>query len=133
MIHRLVFICVVVLLLVSCARQAPPPPLVSIPAQPVGFLDEVKPVLDSRCVVCHSCYNAACQLKMSSFEGLDRGGSQEAVYSSARLSPQAPTRLFVDAQTTEQWRGLGFHSVTASTGEGPEDKSIMAYFLDAKR
>jgi hypothetical protein len=128
-----VFVCVVVLLLVSCARQAPPPPLVRVPAQPVSFLDDVKPILDSRCTVCHSCYNAACQLKMSSFEGVDRGGSQKAVYASARLSPQTPTRLFVDAQSTRQWRGMGFHSVTDRSGEGLDNQSIMAYFLDAKR
>ncbi|MGI9264489.1 MAG: fatty acid cis/trans isomerase, partial [Gammaproteobacteria bacterium] len=133
MTRYLIFMYAAVLLLAGCARQAPPPPLVSIPAQPISFLDDVKPVLDSRCVVCHSCYNAACQLKMSSFEGLDRGGSQKAVYSSARLSPQAPTRLFVDAHSTDEWRDKDFHSVTTNPGEDPEDKSIMAYFLDAKR
>ncbi len=121
------------LLLAGCSRALPPTPLVQIPAEPVSFLDDVKPVLDSRCVVCHSCYNAACQLKLSSYEGVDRGGSKDAVYSSDRLTDQAPSRLFVDAKTTQQWRQKGFYSVTDNPGEGLENESIMAYFLDAKR
>ena len=128
------FILAIAIGLAACARQTPPPPpTVSIPAEPVNFLADVKPVLDQRCVVCHSCYNAACQLKLNSFEGVDRGGSKDAVYSSTRLTDQAPTRLFVDATTTAGWREKGFHSVTQPTGGGAEDQSVMAYLLDAKR
>ncbi len=120
-------------LLTSCAREPVPAPVIPERAQPVSFLHEVKPVLDSRCVVCHSCYNAACQLKLSSFEGVDRGGSKTAVYSGSRLSDQAPTRLFVDAQSTEGWRDKGFHSVTRSQGDPVQEPPVMAWFLDAKR
>ena len=120
------------LILASCARQAPVPPPVKNLGRAVSFVEDVKPVFDSRCAVCHSCYNAACQLKLSSFEGTDRGGSKAAVYSS-RLTDQAPTRLFMDAQTTQQWRGMGFHSVTENPQESAGNNSIMAYFLDAKR
>ncbi len=120
------------LILASCARQAPAPPPVKNLGRAVSFIEDVKPVFDSRCAVCHSCYNAACQLKLSSFEGTDRGGSKSAVYSS-RLTDQPPTRLFMDAQTTQQWRGMGFHSVTANSQESAGNNSIMAYFLDAKR
>ncbi len=132
MARQLIPLIAMVLLLASCARQSPPPPVIAVPAEPISFLDDVKPVLDTRCVVCHSCYNAACQLKLSSFEGVERGGSKKAVYSSARLTDQAPTRLFFDAQTTDEWRKKGFHSVTQSPGDGLENQSIMAYFLDAK-
>ena len=120
-------------LLMSCARQTPPPPVIEVPAEPVSFLEDVKPVLDQRCVVCHSCYNAACQLKLSSFEGVDRGGSKDVVYSGARVTDQAPTRLFIDASTTAGWREKGFHSVTQRTGDAPEDQPVMAYLLDDKR
>lgn len=37
------------------------------------YLHTVKPILESRCVVCHGCYDAPCQLKLSSPEGIDRG------------------------------------------------------------
>jgi len=30
------------------------------------YLNEVKPILENRCVVCHGCYDAPCQLKLTS-------------------------------------------------------------------
>ncbi|NOJ21969.1 fatty acid cis/trans isomerase [Vibrio coralliilyticus] len=75
------------------------------------FLSEVKPIIDNRCVVCHACYDAPCQLKMSSVAGIDRGASKELVYQGTRLTAATPSRLFEDAQTTEQWRSMDFHPV----------------------
>ncbi|KII75277.1 fatty acid cis/trans isomerase [Vibrio renipiscarius] len=75
------------------------------------FLNEVKPIIDNRCVVCHACYDAPCQLKMTSVEGIDRGASKDLVYEGTRLTATTPTRLFEDADTTEQWRALGFHPI----------------------
>ena len=45
----------------------------------VSFYKEVKPILDTRCVSCHGCYDAPCQLKLGSIEGLDRGASKQLV------------------------------------------------------
>lgn len=75
------------------------------------YLDVVRPIIDNRCVVCHGCYDAPCQLKMSSVEGIDRGASKALVYDSDRLVATTPTRLFKDASTTFQWRKLGFYPV----------------------
>jgi len=75
------------------------------------FMEEVKPIIDNRCVVCHACYDAPCQLKLSSVEGIDRGGSKDMVYEGTRLSASTPTRLFEYAQTTQEWRDFGFHPV----------------------
>ncbi|WP_404342279.1 fatty acid cis/trans isomerase [Pseudoalteromonas mariniglutinosa] len=75
------------------------------------FLQHVKPVLDSRCVVCHGCYDAPCQLKLSSVEGIDRGLSKERVYNGTRLLAQQPSRLLFDAINTQQWREKGFTPV----------------------
>lgn len=100
---------------------------------PVGFLQDVKPILDTRCVVCHACYNAPCQTKLSSYEGIERGGSKDAVYSSSRLRPQTPTRLFTDASSTDGWRSLGFHSVLQSDAAPPLNDSVLFYLLEAKR
>ena len=36
---------------------------------PVDFARDVKPVLDNRCVVCHACYDAPCQLVLSRLRG----------------------------------------------------------------
>ena len=74
------------------------------------FLGEVKPIIDNRCVVCHACYDAPCQLKMSSVAGIDRGASKELVYQGTRLTAATPSRLFEDAQThgTMALNGLSF-------------------------
>ncbi|MBW2199096.1 MAG: peptidylprolyl isomerase, partial [Deltaproteobacteria bacterium] len=61
----------------------------------VAFYADVQPILEKRCDVCHSCYDAPCQMKLTSFEGLERGGSRTLVYNSARLKRDIPTRLFV--------------------------------------
>jgi len=37
------------------------------------YYHQIKPILENRCVVCHGCYDAPCQLKLSSPEGIDRG------------------------------------------------------------
>ena len=75
------------------------------------FINEVKPIIDNRCVVCHACYDAPCQLKMSSVEGIDRGASKALVYQGERLTATQPTRLFEDAQSTQEWREMGFFPV----------------------
>jgi hypothetical protein len=124
---------IVALAIGACAQIIRPPVEVEPLSRQVGFRSEVQPLLDRRCVVCHSCYNAACQLKLGSYEGTDRGGSKQRVYLSSRLKTQDPTRLFFDAHTTEAWRTKGFHSVTASATDAPFNDSIMLQLLDAKR
>lgn len=79
---------------------------------------EVKPIMDRRCVVCHSCYDAPCQLKLTSPKGVVRGASKEAVYHTERLEDAQPTRLGVDAQTIPEWQALGFHSVLRGQNPG---------------
>ncbi|MFK3864955.1 fatty acid cis/trans isomerase [Pseudoalteromonas rhizosphaerae] len=75
------------------------------------FLQHVQPVLESRCVVCHGCYDAPCQLKLSSPEGIDRGLSKERVYNGTRLLASTPSRLLFDATNTSQWRDKDFTPV----------------------
>jgi len=77
----------------------------------ISFINQVKPVLEKRCIVCHSCYDAPCQLKMTSIEGIKRGANSKSVYNGERLTEAKPTRLFVDAHTEEEWRKKGFHSI----------------------
>ncbi|MBW2693967.1 MAG: fatty acid cis/trans isomerase [Deltaproteobacteria bacterium] len=98
----------------TCA-QPPPVELATLPgatgSEPISYLEQVKPVLDNRCVVCHGCYDAPCQLLFSSHEGLDRGATKQIVYQSSRFRTAPLTRLHVDAQNTDEWRELGFFSV----------------------
>ena len=82
-----------------------------LPAGAIDYAAEVRPILEARCVVCHACYDAPCQLKLGSSEGIDRGASKERVYDARRLFQADLTRLFEDAQTTAAWRSKKFHPV----------------------
>ena len=102
----------------------------------VSYLKDVKPILDSRCVVCHGCYDAPCQLKLGSIEGLDRGASKIPVYDTKRLSPVETTRLFIDEVDTEGWRKRDFFPVLdegQDTTETRVSNSVLAGLLKLKR
>jgi len=82
-------------------------------------------------VVCHGCYDAPCQLKLSSNEGLRRGASEELVYNPRRIKAMQPTRLFVDARSTAEWRSREFHPVLNEGQQTPENnlKNSVLYRL----
>ena len=119
-------------LFIACVAKAPPPVVFHIPTRHVDYMKEVKPLLDKRCAVCHSCYNSPCQLKLDSFEGADRGATKRAVYNGSRLRSMDPTRLFTDAQSTEEWRQKEFFSVTDSKASNELNDSIMIEILSHK-
>ncbi len=132
------------LVLGGCAPKPEPLPPVKVPpvavavaassGRTVDYLKEVQPILDKRCVVCHSCYNSPCQLKLSAFAGVERGATKTAVYDAERLSAVHPTRLFIDADSAETWhKQYGFFSVTANRASGNFNDSTMITLLDAKR
>ncbi len=121
-----------VIIAAGCGPKTLPPVAVPVPIRQIDYLAEVKPILDKRCAVCHSCYNSPCQLKLDSFEGIDRGATKRAVYNASRLASMDPTRLFTDAQTTEAWRKKQFFSVTNSSVSGGLNDSIMIQLLSHK-
>ncbi|HVQ61544.1 MAG TPA: fatty acid cis/trans isomerase [Burkholderiales bacterium] len=84
-----------------------------------------KQVFDHRCVLCHACYDAPCQLNLASFEGIARGESREKVYDT-RLRAAEPTRLFTDAQSPAEWRKKGFAAVL---NERSRDGDLQASVL----
>jgi hypothetical protein len=116
------------------AATAPPPDLASqgigVLDRPVSYEKDVAPVLESRCVVCHACNDAPCQLLLSSYDGAQRGATKLLVYDSTRLSAERPTRLFVDAKTTEEWRARGFFPVLGAPAPGaatlPDDSLLLS-------
>ncbi len=99
------------------------------------FYRDIKPIVDNRCVVCHGCYDAPCQLKMSSFESIDRGASKDKVYDGTRLLAANLSRLSVDAGTTQEWRKEGFYPVLNERSQTPEantQASVMYRMLQLK-
>jgi hypothetical protein len=89
-------------------------------------------VLERRCVVCHGCYDAPCQLKLDSFEGAARGATDKLVYEPSRVRAADPTRLFVDAHGAEAWRELGFHAVLPEGAPREPSKSVLLRSLALK-
>ncbi|QOP42323.1 peptidylprolyl isomerase [Sulfurimonas marina] len=131
--YRIVFL--FALFLSGCSLPQVAPVKVGQQQKDVSFSEDVKPILDKRCVVCHSCYNSPCQAKLSSFAGIDRGGSKIEVYNATRLSPQTPTRLFIDAKNTQEWHTKGFFSLTQNLEDtnGTSNDSIMLHLLHNKQ
>ena len=127
------------LLLAACSSQQTAPEeeapeldydlLLTLPDQPISYHESVKPVLENRCVVCHGCYDAPCQLKLSSMAGLQRGASKERVYDGARILPAPPSRLFIDAKTTAEWREKAFYPVLNETAASSPEQNLEASTL----
>ncbi|WP_426416332.1 fatty acid cis/trans isomerase [Aestuariirhabdus sp. LZHN29] len=108
----------------------------TLPPNQVDYWSEVKPVLEQRCVVCHACYDASCQLKLTSSDGIDRGSSRAKVYNSVRLRAAPPTRLNEDAHSTGDWRRRGFFPVLneyENTPQANRDAGVMYRILRLKQ
>lgn len=86
----------------------------------LSYHAQIQPILSRRCVVCHGCYDASCQLKLGAWEGVARGSSKQPVYDAERLRAAPPTRLFIDAQLPSQWRARGFDAVLNERRDTPE-------------
>lgn len=88
-------------------RKGTRPSASSLPATAstyAAYTANVQPLFDRRCVVCHACFDAPCQLNLQSFDGVDRGASKTLVYHADRPLPIPPTRLFQDARSTVEWQ-----------------------------
>ena len=99
---------------------------------PVSFWHDVKPILDKRCVVCHACYDAPCQLKLGSIEGIERGANKAKIYDATRMEPAQPTRLFVDAKSSTEWRLKNFFPVLSDDKVNLVNTSLLAKMLQLK-
>ena len=96
---------------------------------------DIQPIFDQRCVVCHACYDAACQLNLSSYEGLDRGANKMPVYDGTRLLATEPSRVLIDEKNTEDWRKRGYFPVLNERQQTPEANlqgSLLFKMLELK-
>ncbi|SDX65295.1 hypothetical protein SAMN05216333_1801, partial [Nitrosomonas oligotropha] len=70
---------------ISGNNQIPSPAILPAPIErPVSYIQEIRPIIESKCLSCHSCFDAPCQLKLESSEGLLRGAFRESIYVGAR-------------------------------------------------
>jgi len=110
MLHRLLTVFMVLVsgaLVFSGSAVAQPP--TDHPG--ISYSRDIQPIFTEKCVACHACNDAACQLNLGSAEGATRGASKVPVYQGDRSQAVAPTRIFYDAQGPEAWRRKGFYSV----------------------
>ncbi len=108
----------------------------TLPEKRLNF-DDVKPVLEKRCIVCHGCYDAPCQLKLTAYAGVRRGASKLKAYNKKRFDWQQPTRLFIDANSETEWREKQFFSVLGGNkSQSPEanlNTSLLYHMLNLKQ
>jgi len=102
-------------------------------SQPVSASDDytthIQPIFENRCVACHSCYNAPCQLNLQSYSGLTRGATKLNVYDRSRLRSVAPSRLDIDGHSAADWRNRSFFDVLGSTEPG---QTLLIQFLSLR-
>ena len=96
-------------------------------AEPVSYSRDVQPIFTAKCVACHACYDAPCQLNLGSGEGVQRGASKTLVYDGGRTNEQATTRLYLDAHGEAAWRRKSFYSVLNTQGS---QAALMARMLE---
>ena len=90
----------------------------SLLASQIVYSEQIQPIFTQKCVACHACYDSPCQLNLGSGEGLQRGAHKDPIYNGGRTKAQAATRLFMDAQNTQQWRDKGFFAVPQIIDKG---------------
>lgn len=88
------------------------------------YAREVQPLFDNRCVACHSCFNAPCQVNLQGYEGFERGANKSNVYNGTRTASVPPTRLWIDAHGVNQWRQKGFFEI--NTSRKPEENLFFS-------
>jgi hypothetical protein len=92
----------------------------------VELYSQAQNIIEKRCVVCHACYDAPCQLKLTSLEGLDRGANKRKVYDGRRLLASAPSNFFEDSETQEDWRKQEFYPVLNEREQTPENNLTLS-------
>ncbi|HEX5659365.1 MAG TPA: fatty acid cis/trans isomerase [Polyangiales bacterium] len=125
-------------LVVACSSSEELAPVVmplptSSPEQQVLEWQAAKGTFDRRCVVCHGCYDAPCQLKLSSWDGIARGATDAKVYDTTRLREAKPTRLNIDESTVEGWRARGFFPILPENEQLDPARSLITRMLELKR
>lgn len=92
------------------------------------FRSQIQPLLDKRCVVCHACTEAPCQLHLDSYEGLRRGATYADLGANILYTP--PTRD-KDAQSVPEWRSKNFFPVIPDSHRDNQSEATLPPPQDA--
>lgn len=96
----------------------------------ISYVRDIQPILTEKCVACHACNDAPCQLNLGAGEGVARGANKIPVYDGERSVAQAPTRLFYDASGPGAWAEKGFYSVLDAQGS---QAALMSRMIELGR
>jgi len=109
------------------SEPAPTKAGVAVPS----YTADIQPLFNMRCVACHGCIGSPCNVKLSSFRGVERGGFGESPYAS-HLEPYPRTGMDV-VQTTAQWRKRGFYPVLSRGASRQENltRSLLYQLVKA--
>jgi len=93
----------------------------------------IKPIIENRCVVCHGCYDAPCQLKLESQAGLERGANKALVYNGERLLTANISESLVNLReinysTLQPLREQGFFPVLNERQQSSEANTQASVF-----
>jgi fatty acid cis/trans isomerase CTI len=103
-------------------EHAPAPSQSAAPS----YTADVQPIFNKRCVACHGCIGSPCNLKLTSYRAVERGGFGQNPYSSHVL---ASPRTGMDVvQTTEEWRERGFYPVLSRGGSKLENQYLSLLY-----
>jgi len=116
---------------VPAVPPSSPAPVAAV--QTYHYQRDIQPIFDHKCAACHGCYDAPCQLKLTSSDGLLRGATKLPVYDGTRLETAPTTRLGIDALTVDGWRAKGFYSVLPTvpvSGTSQVQVSLLHRMID---
>jgi len=91
-----------------------------------SYAADIQPIFNKRCVACHGCLGSPCNLKLTSFRGVERGGFGQHPYSSHILS--SPRTGMDVVQTTAEWRARGFFPVLSRGGTRLENQYLSLLY-----
>lgn len=109
------------MLSLGCSEKSKVVPVGSPPGTSVTYSSEIQPLFDNRCIACHGCIGSACNVKLSSFRGVERGGFGENPYA-MRFGAAPRTGMDVHA-TTEEWRNVGFYPIVSRGKNAAENRA----------
>jgi hypothetical protein len=96
----------------AAAAEDPAPP--ATVAEAPDYATEIQPIFNRRCIACHGCLGSPCNVKLDSFQGVDRGGLALNPYASHFGSE--PRTDMEAASSTAAWRARGFFPVLSRGG-----------------
>lgn len=110
-------------------------------AQTINFNEQIQPIIENRCVVCHGCYDAPCQLKMESRVGIERGANKARVYNGERLltakfSDSLSKLTELNTDSLQPLRQQGFFPVLnerQQTAQGNTQASLFYQMIQLKQ